>query len=236
MLFLPWAMNMVILYYSNREATGFSHCVWWVALLALSLPLLLWHEPQYNSVAAMNQLVHLTYTQWSAVVLRVLGYVMPFAVYPLIVFWCKQLTVYKEPDEKSSDGERQRTQAQLVTYAIKTLVIIFGFFDMLSVLGVRTDNLLQIGAVFSMGLSWSMRDWLCSMWAGFMVAFTTRLGVGSFVCVGFSQATTPPRWMRVVRTGLIFTICVPVETPSGDSATCMYLPNSVLISSGFTLK
>ena len=108
------------------------------------------------------------------------------------------------------------------------------FFDILDKIGIQTSEVLQITTVFSLGLSWSMRDWLSSLWASFMIAFTTQLSVDSTIRIGTEQTKPAPALLRVVKTGLIFTVCTTNNNPE-DKNDEIYIPNSSLVSRGFTI-
>lgn len=133
------------------------------------------------------------------------------------------------------------------------MIMIYIFFDVLDNVGIDASEVIQITTVFSLGLSWSMRDWLSrcvrclcrsdrarSLWASFMIAFTTELSCGSVIQAGFSGKSD--ELLTVVRPGLIYTMCTSAKKtdrykPEDDSqCKFVYVPNSVLLSGGFVIK
>jgi hypothetical protein len=53
--------------------------------------------------------------------------------------------------------DSQFQQATLVTWTFKVVIIIFVCVSALDTIGIKTDDMLEITTVFSLGLSWSMR-------------------------------------------------------------------------------
>ena len=81
-----------------------------------------------------------------------------------------------------------------------------------------------------------MRDWLSSLWASFMIAFTTQLSVDSTIRIGTEQPKPASALLRVVKTGLIFTVCTTTESSQDKSnQNELYIPNSSLVSRGFSI-
>ena len=153
--------------------------------------------------------------------------------------------------------KQQRQQAQLITFVLKVLILVFVFFDLLGKLDIQTDRVLQIGTVFSLGLSWSMRDWLSSLWASFMISFTTELTCDSILIMGTNSAGASVNDMlRCIRPGLIYTVCTHEVDTKRDltekqlaqmrsmgrtdqwykgEKKLVYIPNSALVSQGFVI-
>lgn len=169
---------------------------------------------------------------------HVVKYLFPFVVYPIAVFWMKVASHYHANNEETDKVKLklnslqlkvERKQAQIITWTIKVLVLIFIFFAMLDHLGYETDSILQITTVFSLGLSWSMRDWLSSMWGCFMLAFCTDLTNGVVIkCRACGE-----KILTVKRTGIMYTVC-EMDTQNGTKEQ-VHLPNATLVSSGFSI-
>jgi hypothetical protein len=238
LLFLPWTINLVILLRqrSHANSSGQPSVFWnrafaaWVCVLvAFVIPAITWSGDDSNSIDVVRWLVHATAVRVGDALVHVLRYILPFAAYPLVVFWFKLLVDYSV-GANGETGEfhdamhrhQHRMQAQLITFAIKVVVIAFVFFDMITTLGVPSDKVLQMGTIFGIGLSWATTDWLRSLWASFMIAFTTDLTVGSEILIGTPSAGTldeSPDWLSVQEAGLIFTICTPCHKHVGRMDT-----------------
>lgn len=170
---------------------------------------------------------------------HVVKYLFPFVVYPIAVFWIKVASHYHATNHESKKSKLkldslqitiERQQAQIITWTIKVLVVIFVFFAMLDHLGFETDSILQITTVFSLGLSWSMRDWLSSMWGCFMLAFCTELTNDVVIkCRAFGDQK-----LLVKQTGIMFTVCEVVGAPNGTTEH-VHVPNANLVSTGFSI-
>lgn len=191
-----------------------------------------------------------------------LGYLFFFTMLPLMLFWFKILAARRSAANESVDHTEETLamdraykwlhQGKLIAFILQVLIIVYLLFHTLERIGIPVDGLIQIGTVFSLGLSWSMRSWLSSLWAGFMVAFTTNLTAN---CVMRSREGD----VYIVRsTGLMFMICercssveeafsaqvdlgtqrktagVRVKS-EGGYRYLVHLPNSSFIDAGFTL-
>ena len=158
-------------------------------------------------------------------------YLMPFVIYPIIVYFTKLAMHFGAESDGSMNLQkkdkcyynRQFQQATLVTWTFKVVILIFVFFNALKTIGIETDDMLEVTTVFSLGLSWSMRDWLGSMWGCFMIAFCTPLTKDSKITVGDSED------LKVISPGLMFVKC------RMNNGCDIYLPNSVLVAQGFKI-
>ena len=171
---LPWIVNLTILVKRSSKHSDSSHVSpliigWFGLLAAILLPLWAYNSRDYDSVDALTDLLEQIIDRVSVATLHIMRYVLPFAVYPLVVFWLKLLLNYRTDVEETAYWEnrlpsrninQQRQQAQLITFAIKVMIMIYIFFDVLSNVGIDASEVIQITTVFSLGLSWSMRDWL----------------------------------------------------------------------------
>lgn len=260
LLALPWLVNLAILLHATklagRNTDGpfrLAIGLWVLVFVAVVVPSVVWTDGERASLRVLEHLLEETMVRVGTTLLHVLRYILPFAAYPLIVFWIKLIANYRADSEETGDGatdrrdrREQRTQARLITFAIKVMVVVFVFFDLINRLGIETDEVLQIGTVFSLGLSWSMRDWLASLWAGIMIGFTSALTVGRRILVGTAAGADGPvprrAWLRVRKTGLIFTVCTrEVAAGSADGSDSsrevqeIHVPNATLMSAGFVL-
>lgn len=165
-----------------------------------------------------------------------LRYVLPFLIYPIIVYFTK-LALYASAESNETPAvtaslsdecyyRRQFQQSTLITWTLKVIIMIFVFFNVLDLVGVKTGDMLEITTVFSLGLSWSMRDWLSSMWGCFMLAFCTDLTIGT--CI--KQTGNAVDTFTVCAPGLMFVYCQKNKTNE-----YIYIPNSNLVTSGFVI-
>ena len=104
--------------------------------------------------------------------------------------------------------------------------------------GIAADGMLSLSAIFSFGISWSMRDWLASTWAGVAIACTTDLVAGSKMIVALpliAPVGGGTRLVQVLCLGTLFVECeVTIQVPDGPGETYKcYVPNSYLIQNGF---
>lgn len=224
----------------------------WLVLLVLSLlPVLLFDgdaddDEGYRVVNLFKDSIS---RAWNATS-HVLRFLLPFAVYPVAVYWIKLMANYRAICEEGNEtcwtqmGQRsmkaQRQQSRLITWTIKVLVMIFVFFALLNRLGIETSEVLQITTVFSLGLSWSMRDWLSSLWGCFMLAFTTDLSCNVLIGLDINNANNEDKTtlLQVIKPGLMFTVCSKQHTKGKtpiDTTKYIYIPNATLVRSGFVL-
>ena len=284
LVLLPWLCNLgVLIHYcktSKPRPENFWAKIffsWCCVLLVILIPIFSWDKDNASSIDVLSHLADRTYTNVQATLSHALRYILPFVIYPLIIFWLKTFTNYRSDaveqeqtssgaapgskfeqikpphhskneetkpkskdaqikSETESDRVRCLTQSRLITFALQMMVLVFICFNLLQSLGMETDRFIEFGTVFSLGLSWSMRDWLGCLWAGFMIAFTTRMTVGSRLRIG-NNADSSGRELEVYQTGLIFTICKHTEdrVSKDDVQVLSYIPNSVLMSNGFIL-
>ena len=228
-ILIPWGLNAVVLMYFLRKADEAHVTFWrwsllgWLTILGFTLgPALRWDNGKENSLDSVLYVLEESWDQVYTSLVHVLRYIIPFAVYPLIVFWLKiwvhntqnsQEQAWWAPKLNTQQVKQQRQQSQLITFVLKVLVLVFVFFDLLGKLNIQTDKVLQIGTVFSLGLSWSMRDWLSSLWASFMISFTTELTCDSIIVMGTNSNVTVQDMLRVCRPGLIYTVCARESCP-----------------------
>jgi hypothetical protein len=205
LLVFPWSINLCIILKRRAHASRSKRplhfwnralVAWLCALVAFAIPAILWTDDNQNSIHTVRWLLLATLIKVGDALVHILRYVLPFAAYPLVVFWFKLLLDYSVGANGDGDGFhdfrhrlQHRMQAQLITFAIKVVVVAFVFFDMITTLGIPSDKVLQMGTIFGVGLSWATSDWLRSLWASFMIAFTTDLTVGSEIVLGKPSAT-----------------------------------------------
>ena len=245
-VFIPWGVGWIILL-RNRAGEEDAlydhwariHRLWLFVLVLACIPFFIWSETEDGSAQSAEGVLIAIGNRTSSALAYTLRYLLPFAVFPTVIFWIK-LAVNSRADaqEARADGavvglprtsEQQRQQSQLITFTIKTLVMIFVFFGILTQIGIKTDEVINITTVFSLGVSWSMRDWLSSLWACFMLAFSTKLTCDMHIGLGVK---VPDKWLVIVRPGLLYTVC---RNEVADGVE-VYIPNSQLMTGGFVLR
>lgn len=160
-------------------------------------------------------------------------YLLPFLIYPVIVYFTK-LALYAGAErngefsgpKKEGYYHQQFQQATIIAWTLKVIILIFIFFNVLDQVGIKTGDILEITTVFSLGLSWSMRDWLSSMWGCFMLAFCTELTVGTDIKLSGNNIDI----FTVREPGLMFVYCQKFNTNE-----FIYVPNSTLVATGFSV-
>lgn len=233
-LSIPWLFVFVCLWrHADCNNSYVAPCVYSAAFVVVVIMMIATDGSGVSTLGA-----DILQTAWKTTN-HVVKYLFPFVVYPIAVFWMKVASRHhsnnQETDKinlnlKSLHITIERKQAQIITWTIKVLVLIFVFFAMLDHLGYETDSILQITTVFSLGLSWSMRDWLSSMWGCFMLAFCTELTNG----VVIKCRSCGDKMLKVKQTGIMFTVCEMKDVLNGTSED-VHLPNATLVSSGFSI-
>lgn len=243
---LPWLVGWIILYRNKADPDAILykhwvqiHRLWWVVLLLAGIPFFIWSGDESDSASSTEGVLGAILDRSSSAIAHVLRYLLPFAVFPTVIFWIKLVVNHRADAQEQQYGteglqrnsEQQRQQSQLITFTIKTLIMIFVFFGILTQIGINTDEVLNITTVFSLGVSWSMRDWLSSLWACFMLAFSTKLTCGMRLRLGCTVPEKPDKWFTVIRPGLLYTVC----KADHDEQIEVYIPNSQLLTGGFVL-
>lgn len=166
-------------------------------------------------------------------------YILPFLIYPIVVFFGKlALHFGSEVEGKAANAsfkrkeyyENQFEQAAVLTWTFKAIVLIFVSFNVLQQVGIETGDMIEITTVFSLGLSWSMRDWMASVWGCFMLAFCTKLTPQSVIRLRSNSEQS----LQVRATGLVFVECSYVT--DDKKPVILYVPNSALVTQGFMIE
>ena len=272
-IIVPWLLNALVLMWLMCSKESGQRSFWtacfgfWVVVLGLTwIPGVSYTGSSRNSIESVKWVIEKTWDKVFDALVHILRYIIPFAVYPIIIFWLKIWVHHTQNTQEQAwwaqllntrNIKQQRQQAQLITFVLKVLILVFVFFDLLGKLDIQTDRVLQIGTVFSLGLSWSMRDWLSSLWASFMISFTTELTCDSILIMGTNSAGASVNDMlRCIRPGLIYTVCTREVENKGDltekqlaqvrsmgrtdqwykgEKKLVYIPNSALVSQGFVI-
>ena len=125
---VPWLLNLFIICKSEQPHSKKLIVGWVVLLVAILVPFWSYSSQDYGSVDALGDLLRQIVDRVAVATVHILRYVLPFAVYPLVVFWLKLLLNYRTDSEETAwwvhemparDLAQQRQQAQLITFAIK---------------------------------------------------------------------------------------------------------------------
>ena len=234
-VFVPWMAGAVFLIMTLRSSQGDliqNLATWggrfWMLLLALLVPPFFVfdsHDLEGKSVDGPDGQVRQLFVEsidaaWEATT-SVSAYVLPFAVFPIVVFFVKIVSNYRANCEERQDiskpdqctryltPEQHRQQSRVITWVLKIIIMVFALFALINKVGIPTDSVLNIATVFSLGLSWSMRDWLSSMWGAFMLSFCTELCCGMKISLSVHNAINerPDTMLTVYRPGLMYVVC-----------------------------
>jgi small-conductance mechanosensitive channel len=236
---VPWFVGGCAIWYHKHPNQHMQALLWFI-LLILNLVPLIQYEKSRDLVSDLIENVF--ERTWDSVI-NVIGYLVPFAIYPAAILSIKMLLhssiAQANASESDTDNEaaslhlfhKQREQSKLITWILKVLIMIFALFAIVEGLGLQTGDALQITSIFSLGLSWSMRDWLSSLWAAFLMAFTTDVTVGVIIQFGIGK----PERYRVMKTGLMFLACKRINDNKIIDNEIIHFPNSVLLNNGFVI-
>jgi len=186
---------------------------------------------------------------------NIIRYISPFMIYPVVLFWLKVLLVNTESPDDNNNRTRsshlmldnKQDQSKLITWVLKVVIMVFVVFELLSHIGIDTGDVVQITQIFSIGISWSMRDWLSGLWACFMLAFTTDIAPS---IDNYSKVLIKPagysEFMEIKQLGLLFVTCVRTQKadqsqfdaayPNYSFVSFVHVPNAQLLSGGYELK
>jgi len=240
---VPWAIAMFMLLTSKDKKAIV--VVGWVAI---GVAILIGISMDSLAENAVVDVLEESARRSSSAFVHVLRYIVPFSVYPVIVYFMKVVSdataslqhISAETPETDDDSEEDRrvSQTRVISWVIKILIMVFVLISLLTELGIETSDVLQITSIFSLGLSWSMRDWLSGLWACSMMAFTTRLAPNKRIVIGTDPPTrgnnpiTDANILEVKEIGLSFLVCTRAN---GDKSTRIYIPNNVIFNQGFTI-
>lgn len=102
------------------------------------------------------------------------------AVYATALYWVFYLSSVATAFGQSGDDTDSRTspladkaRARTTTAVFRLGVGIFAASQLFDSIGLNIEQVVQIGSVFSLGISWSVRGSLSSLWASLLMTFTT---------------------------------------------------------------
>jgi hypothetical protein len=112
---------------------------------------------------------------------------------------------------------RARTAARVVNVGI----IIVAMTRLLGDTGLHVDQIVQIGSVLSIGVSWSLRDSLASLWASLLMSLTTDINEGTIF-------RFQGNWYVVRKRGASFVECDWVVPVIGGNHEVHYITDPVV--------
>jgi hypothetical protein len=105
-----------------------------------------------------------------------------------------------------------KARAKTAAYTISACLLIYAAFLLIGDIGLDVNQVVQIGSVFSIGLSWSMRDSLSSLWASLLLSLTTDIIKGA--TIRYNGA-----WYRVLGKRATYVECAWLATRAGPGDT-----------------
>jgi hypothetical protein len=145
-----------------------------------------------------------------------------------------------------ADKGRARTAASVCRLAVG----VFAIFRLFGSIGLDIEQVVQIGSVFSLGISWSMRDSLASLWASLLMTFTTDVLEGAEIRFNGEWYRVVHRWATFVECEWLHHEDVPLRdrrikaaakdstSPGGDTVPDFrhFIPAALLLDRGFSIK
>jgi hypothetical protein len=252
---LPWLIGAALVYYQSKKDDNHGIRTWCFLAVALIAP---FSVPAYfeldsawkieEFVNAISCTAQAASSQAHDAIIYAVAAALPMVVLPVSMYWAKvastaasekNIHITATTDPQFTDEHKTRSadyqQASLITFIIRTFVIVYIGFGVLNRVGVATGGLLELTAVFSVGISWSMRDWLASTWAGLVLACTTNVTVGCVLRLSV-PLLGPVGNVRVIRLGTLFVECESETCDQCTPAFRYYLPNNMLTQNGFAVK
>lgn len=102
-----------------------------------------------------------------------------------------------------------RARAATAATTISACILVYATFLLIGDIGLDVDQVVQIGSVFSIGLSWSMRDSLSSLWASLLLSLTTDIIEGATIRYN-------GEWYRVLGKRATYVECAWLMTRTGE--------------------
>lgn len=222
---VPWTVGLWLLRgrIAERHVVG---ATWGGLALALAIPLVI-SDTTADRVDSLGCALSHSLRRAGEAIGGAVGTLLPLLVLPVAIFWGKVALRMNgaTTSDDHSDTITDRQQAFLITFIVKVIVTAYVMFGVCNSVGLSVSGVLEFTTIFSLGISWSMRDWMSSTWAGFVLACTTNVTEGTRVRVPNGAAAGT---LQVKRMGTLFVECVTTEGT-------LFLPNNCLVRNGFTV-
>lgn len=157
---------------------------------------------------------------WRSVFDRAYPVVASTALYGFTLYWVFYLTSASSwmayGDGTSSNATRvlaaHKARAATAANTINACILVYAAFLLVGDIGLDVGQVVQIGSVFSIGLSWSMRDSLSSLWASLLLSLTTDIIEGATI-------RHNGEWYRVLGKRATYVECAWVATRLGKDGS-----------------
>ena len=114
-----------------------------------------------------------------------------------------------------------KARARTAAYTISAGILVYATFLLVGDIGLDVNQVVQIGSVFSIGLSWSMRDSLSSLWASLLLSLTTDIIKGATIRYN-------GEWYRVLGKRAMYVECAWLATRAGPNETWIALQDPMV--------
>jgi len=193
---LPWITGGAIIMFTAHRKSKRTWVVWCTLGLAVAMSCIIRDNAACTLVDALTD----SATRAIDSVEFVLSVATPLLVLPVAIFFAR--SVLAETTAKSQGTvempQQTRDQAYLVTFILKVAIAVYVSFGIIGRCGLSLDGVVDLATVMSIGVSWSMRDWLTSAWAGLVIACCTDLSSNCTLQIGTSGASPHLKVIRCV--------------------------------------
>jgi len=180
------------------------------------------------------------------------------AVYATALYWLFYLssvtTAFGQsgnPISTETALEADKARARTAASVFRLGVVIFAASQLFDSIGLNIEQVVQIGSVFSLGISWSMRDSLSSLWASLLMTFTTDVLEGAEIRFNGEWFKVVHRWSTFVECEWLAIKNAPLHDPLIDAAAhatlakgkaktvpnfMHFIPAASLLDRGYTIR
>lgn len=170
--------------------------------------------------ATITDFIDTVANAWNSVFDRAYPVVASTCLYGFSLYWIFYLSSASAWVASGAGGVENTTnvlaahkaRAKTAAYTISACLILYSAFLLIGDIGLDVDQVVQIGSVFSIGLSWSMRDSLSSLWASLLLSLTTDIIKGA--TIRYNGA-----WYRVLGKRATYVECAWLATREGEGDT-----------------
>ena len=182
------------------------------------------------------------------------------AAYATALYWVFYLSSVTTAFGQSSDDtdpcaslEADKARARTAAAVFRLGVGIFAASRLFDSIGLNIEQVVQIGSVFSLGISWSMRDSLSPLWASLLMTFTTDVLDGAEIRFNGEWFKVVHRWSTFVECEWLDSEDINLHDPVLKAAAASkqatdqkglvtvpnfrhFIPAASLLDRGFTIK
>ena len=182
------------------------------------------------------------------------------AVYATALYWVFYLSSIATAFGGSADDvnpwtslKADKARASTAAALVRLSVGIFAASRLFDSIGLNIEQVVQIGSIFSLGISWSMRDSLSSLWASLLMTFTTDVLDGAEIRFNGEWFKVVHRWSTFVECEWLDSEDINLDDPVIKAAAAPkqateqegfvtvpnfrhFIPAASLLDRGFTIK